>query len=152
MISRPQCYHCATHRHIDGGSSAAIIFQLKCLLTLFCLYAVALHPMAHVQDKTAIPTTKHTVPVHYSKHITGKFWLSWTATGIMWLIFLFPRYSTIFLTPWHWMILIPWPTLVVVIQINYYHFFRWLKNPEKDTFLTTSCQQQALLVPHIVDV
>ena len=30
--------------------------------------------------------------------------------------------------------------------------FKWLKNPEKDTFLTTSCQQQALLVPHIVDV
>ena len=55
--------------------SAAIIFQLKCLLTLIYLYAVALHPMAHVQDKTAMPTTKHTVPVRYSKHITGKFWL-----------------------------------------------------------------------------
>ena len=55
--------------------SPAIIFQLKLLLTLFYLDAVALHPMAHVQDKTAIPTTKHTVPVHYSKHITGKFWL-----------------------------------------------------------------------------
>ena len=87
-----QCYHCATPLCITVWSSAAIIFQLKLLLTIFYLDAVALHPMAHVQDKAAIPTTKHTVPVHYSKHLTGKFWLWWPATGFMWLIF-FPNVS-----------------------------------------------------------
>ena len=97
--TRRQCYLCATPICMAVLKSAAIIFQLKCLLTLIYLYAVALHPMAHVQDKTAMPTTKHTVPVHYSKHITGNIW---PATGFV-VNFLPKRFHVTqpFLTPWH---------------------------------------------------